>query len=469
MLEAVTTAAPAMPLAARAGPADQEMMAILPPQPKTIRDTGLDRQLVLALLVKAIHQAGIAHLPILAGKLRLSISVLREAFEILTAEQMAEIAMRGETDIDIQYRLTDRGKALAAECLAQSRYVGPAPVTLDAFRATLLRDAERNAVAGRITPGELAAALADDGIDAGVRERLGAALHSGRALLLYGPSGSGKTWLARKLGRLLQGVVAVPSAILIEQQIVQFYDPQVHQKPRPVQGRQFEERNCDTRWRICQRPIVQVGTELTRAMLDLRYDAGSGTYRAPPHCKASGGVLLIDDFGRQQIAAAEVLNRFIGPLDNGTDLLTIEGGHTEAVPFPVTLVFATNLAPQQLLDEPLLRRVGYKIQVGGLSEASYRALLRRQCLTLQVAYDEGAADYLVARLHAAGARPLLPSYPRELLSRIADFASFAGTAPCLTIPALEQAWSSMFACAAPAPSPVPASIHRPDLLVGDRS
>jgi hypothetical protein len=180
-------------------------------------------------------------------------------------------------------------------------------------------------------------------------------------------------------------------------------------------------------------------------------------------------VFVVDDFGRQQIPAAEVLNRFVGPLDNGGDLLTLQGGHTEAVPFPVTLVFATNLAPQQLLDEPLLRRIGYKIHLGGLSEASYRALWRRQCLTLRVAYDEGAVNHLVTRLHAGEARPLLPSYPRELLSRIVDFASFAGTAPCLTIPALEQAWSSMLACAAPAPFPVPAPTPGPAPFVGDRS
>ena len=458
MLEAVSTVAPAGPFAGRRGPAEQEeVVPILPQQPKTIRDTGLDRQMILALLVKAIHQAGIAHLPILASKLRLSISVLREAFDILAAEQMAEIARRGETDIDVQYRLTDRGKAFAAECFAQCRYVGAAPVTLDSFRAVLLRDAQRNAGLGGITRTELATMLADDGLDATMREQLGAALHSGRPLLLYGPTGSGKSSLARKLGRMLPGAVAVPSAIVIGQQIVQFDDPLVHQKPLAVQARQYEERNCDMRWRICQRPVVHVGTELTRDMLDLRYDASSGTYQAPPHFKASGGLLIVDDLGRQQLPAAEVLNRFVGPLDSGIDLLTMQGGHTETVPFPVTLLFATNLVPSQLLDEPLLRRLSYKIHVGGMGEAGYRSLMRRQCLTLGIDHDEAAVDYLVACLHAGSRRALLASYPGELLGRIVDFANFAGTVPRLTIPALEQAWISLFACAGPA-SPAAASL-----------
>jgi energy-coupling factor transporter ATP-binding protein EcfA2 len=455
MLEAVSTVAPAGPFAGRRAPAEQEeLVPILPQQPKTIWDTGLDRQMVLALLVKAIHHAGIGHLPILASKLRLSISVLREAFDILAAEQMAEIAKRGETDIDVQYRLTERGKAFAADCFAQCGYVGAAPVTLDAFRAVLVRDAQRNAGLGCITRADLATVLAEDGIDAGLRDQLGAALHSGRPLLLYGPSGAGKSWLARKLGRLLPGAVAVPSAILIGQRIVQFDDPLVHQKPMVVQARQYEERNCDMRWRICQRPVVSVGAELTRDMLDLRYDASSGTYHAPPHFKASGGLFIVDDLGRQQVSAAEVLNRFAGPLDSGTDRLAMQGGHAETVPFPVMLLFATNLVPAQLLDESLLRRLSYKIHVGAMGEASYRALMRRQCVTLGIAHDESAVDYLVACLHAQSRRALLPSYPGELLSRIVDFANFAGTEPRLTVPALEQAWVSLFACADPASPPV---------------
>jgi hypothetical protein len=212
---------------------------------------------------------------------------------------------------------------------------------------------------------------------------------------------------------------------------------------------------------------VQVGAELSREMLDLRYDARHGVYLAPPHFQASGGLLLIDDHGRQRIGAAELLNRFTAPLDTGCDLLTTDGGHTETVPFGATLVFATNLAPQEVLDEPMLRRIGYKIHLGPLSESSYRALLRLQCGLLGVPYDEDAADYLLQRLHAPAGRPLLASYPRELLGRVADFASFAGTAPRLTVPALEQAWASMFACCA-APATIPAAPAHGAALSGER-
>jgi energy-coupling factor transporter ATP-binding protein EcfA2 len=464
MLQAANQGAAAAPFARRAP--EQDMQSILPPPPKTIQDTGLERQLVLALLAKAIHQAGIAHLGRLAARLRLSISVLREAFELLAGEHLVEIAGRGDTEIDIQYRLTERGKQFAATCLAECRYVGAAPVTLDAFRDGLAADAARNGQASGITPTELAAVLADEGFDNALREQLGAALHSGRAILLHGASGSGKSALARKLALLLQGVVAVPDAIVVGQQIIEFHDPRIHL--RPAAGRQYEERrNCDARWRVCQRPLVLAGAELTRAMLEPRFDAAAGVYRAPPHLKASGGLFVIDDLGRQQVPAAELLNRFIGALDSGADLLTLEGGHAETVPFAVTLVLATSHAPQQLLDEPLLRRIGYKIELGALGVAAYRALLRRQCAALRVPFDEDAADHLLARLHASSGRPLLASYPRALLERVCDHASFAGRAPRLSVATLEQAWNSVFACTAPPSAPAPA-LSRSAVLSGER-
>ncbi|MFP5391713.1 MAG: hypothetical protein ACLGI6_09225 [Gammaproteobacteria bacterium] len=183
-------------------------------------------------------------------------------------------------------------------------------------------------------------------------------------------------------------------------------------------------------------------------------------YQAPPHLLANNGILLIDDFGRQRVPASELLNRFTGPLDSGTDYLTMEGGQQLSVPFDVTLLFASNIAPHLLLDEASMRRVGYKIEVGALDEPSYRSLFRRQCRAAGFAPDDEVLDHLLARLHRPACRPLLACYPAELLGRILDFASFAGTAPRLSVPALEQAWVSMFAgtssgTPAPAHTPVP--------------
>jgi hypothetical protein len=459
MFEAASLAVAQPPLSVRPAPQDGEVEAIVPQQPGNLLDTGLERPLVLALLAKTIARLGKAHLPVLGGKLRLSMSVLREALALMLEAQLVEVARRGDSDIDIEYQLTGPGQAFAAAALAQCSYVGPAPVTLEAFRAAILRDAQRHAANTPVGEAELAAALCDgpgdDIVDAGVRAQLGAALHSGRAMLLFGAPGSGKTMLANKFGRLLQGVVAVPYAILIDHQIVRFHDPAIHRAPPPPQARQYDERRSDTRWMICQRPVVHVGAELTREMLDCRFDSAAGTYHAPAHLQASGGLLIVDDLGRQRCAASEVLNRLLRPLEHGCDVLHLQGGHSEAIPFALTAVFATSCVPGSLMDAALLRRIAYKIALGPLPAASYLALLRRQCNLLQVTYDEAAANHLVQRLHVLSSQPMLASIPRELVSRIVDAAAFARIAPRLSVASIEQAWQSLFACCPPT-SPAPA-------------
>jgi hypothetical protein len=434
-------------------PSGPEPAALLPRAARNVRDTGLEPRFVTELVVKAIHANGRILLSALAEQLRLSISVLREVLTGLIAEQQVESIWCGDSDIDVQYQLTGIGQRAAAEYLAQSRYVGPAPVTLAAYRSVVEHQSLRRLHGERITPGQLAAGLAEDGLDPAVQDLIGAALHSHRALLLYGQSGSGKTTLANKLGRLLGGAVLVPYALLVGRAIVRLHDPQLHlaAPPQALRGND-ERRSWDPRWTLCRRPLVHVGADLTRDMLDLRHDAANGVYHAPPHLLANNGMLVVDDVGRQRIPAGDLLNRWIGPLDHGTDQLTVQGGHSETVPFDPILAFVTNLVPNAVFDDAVLRRIGYKIALGPLSEPSYRGLVRRQCLQRQVECDEQAIEHLLQRLHRGGGQPLLASYPQALLDRIIDFASFAGRTPRLNIASLDQAWSSMFAACQTTPA-----------------
>lgn len=442
----------AYPLHCQAAPSAPDL---LPRQPKSVRETGLELALIVELLAKAMFNAGKSSLGVLTGRLRLPINVLHEALACMVAEQLAEVAWRGESDVDLQYQLTGAGRQRACAWLERCAYAGAAPVTLDAYRAMVGRQSWRGPEGQRVGLDDIAAVFADDHLEAHVLGVLGAAMHSGRSLLLYGPPGGGKSTLARKLGRLLQGVVAVPHALLVGQEIIALYDPALHLAPTPpyaYQARQvLERRGSDLRWVLCQRPLVQVGAELSEDMLDLRFDPVKGCYHAPPHLQANHGLFIVDDLGRQRMAAPALLNRFMQPLEQRVDRLALRGGHQFSVPFEALPVFVTNCAPPALLDDAFLRRIGYQVHVGPLSAAAYARLVRQQCRALQIGCDEAALRYLLDELHGAGGRALLAGYPAELLGRIVDFAGCAGQPPCLTQSALEQAWHSMFGGYGPAP------------------
>ena len=60
---------------------DAEPEALLPPQPKSVRDSGLPQQLIVELIAKVLYVGGKSHLPVLTTKLHLSINVLREVLD----------------------------------------------------------------------------------------------------------------------------------------------------------------------------------------------------------------------------------------------------------------------------------------------------------------------------------------------------------------------------------------------------
>jgi predicted ATPase with chaperone activity len=421
--------------------------AQLPTAPKTIEETGLPLLFLVELAAKVLFLRGRSKLTELAQHLRLGATVVESLLTFMRTERVCEVARRGETDGDVHYNLTDQGRTRAAEFLQRSQYAGAAPVSLRAYTEQV----RSQSIGGmRVTLRDVEHAFGGLVVRAELREQLGAAMNSGRAMFLYGPAGSGKTFLAEQLLRLLNGHVAVPHAICVDNEVIQLFDPLVHESVEPA-GRPhdalYRQRQTDTRWVLCRRPVSLTGGELTLDMLNLYFDETTRFYQAPPHVKANNGLFIIDDLGRQQVSPQQLMNRWIVPMDRGHDYQALHNGYKFAIPFDVILVFSTNLMPKEVADEAFLRRLGYKIHVGPLDENDYRRVFRDVCEQNGVAYSEDALEYLLREHHARDARPLLACYPRDIVRQIRDFAAYRDEPPELTSKALDWAWQNYFATA----------------------
>lgn len=414
---------------------------VLPAAPRSMADTGLDVTILGELATRLLLQRGRMRVDRAAEVLCLPISVSSEVLEILRAQRLVQVAGHGGVGSEVEYELTEAGRSFARDALDRCQYVGPAPVSLAAYQEMVARHSVRQQC---LDAASVRAAFADVVVDPDVLDQMGAAMNSGRAVLVYGPAGSGKTFLAERLAALLPGEVLVPYAISVGGEIIQIFDPLIHHPLDAVRGSGLIRRDEDTRWQRCRRPVVIAGGELTLPMLDLQFDPAARFYQAPPHVKANGGLFVVDDLGRQLVSPRELMNRWIVPLDRSRDHLSLHSGFRFVVPFDLAVIFSTNLQPDDLADEAFLRRFGYKVHLGPMPRADYRRIFEQACEQSGVVFDGTAFDWLLAERHEPQERPLLACYPRDLVGRIRDFARYEGAAPVASRAALDRAWWTYF-------------------------
>ena len=383
--------------------------AATPPVPKTLHDTGLNPDQIEQLLVKTLY-VGEATGLIIADRMRLPFTILEPIIERLRAERQMEVrGAGGAVAASYRYGLTDLGRDRAQQYFSISRYVGPAPVPLDTYVAAMN---ELQAGRGHLDHDRLAKGFSHLIVRDEVLEQLGPAVNAGKAVFLYGPPGNGKTVLAEGMGRSLGGDMYIPHAIDVDGHTITLYDPIAHEA---IDGDESEPASVivttqrDRRWMHVRRPVVMVGGELTLDMLDLTFNPIAKFYEAPIHMKANGGVFLVDDFGRQRIRPEELLNRWIVPLENRIDYLTLHTGKKFQVPFDVLVVFATNLNPESLADEAFLRRIPYKIPVTDPSIEEFTKIFELNCRRRKLRFHQ-----VMALCRYRGVEPAIT---RELLDK----------------------------------------------------
>ncbi|MEO4046573.1 AAA family ATPase [Pseudomonas sp. CAU 1711] len=422
-------------------PSEREAVQKLAPQPKSIVDTGLNENFLGDLLCKHLHDAGVLDMPRLVERLALTGAVVDEVLQFLRKQGRVEVLGQGGGQV-LRYGLTERGRVAARDALERSGYLGAAPFPVSGYRSLIKVQTIHH---GNVTARDMRSAFTGVVLGDDMLDQLGVAMNSGRAIMIYGPAGTGKTFISSKLIRLFAEAIWVPHAIVINDSVIEVYDPQVHQiLEDPKENPLMLDEGIDRRLLCCRRPIVITGGELTMEQLDVRYDPYSRQYQAPLQLKASNGMFIIDDMGRQRMAPAQLLNRWIVPMEEKRDFLSLGGGRHCELPFDLILVFSTNLNPLELADEAFLRRIGYKLHFDYLKPDAYERIWRQECERLGVAFDPVLLRYVLQGLYEAEGMPLVPCHPRDLLGMALDRQRYLDSSGPLSPRELEWAWRNYF-------------------------
>jgi len=423
-------------------PADQQDFA--PPVPGTIEDTGLASSVIEQLVLKLLYSRGDMLGRDLSQALGLKFSLVEEFIEQLKQKHAIgvkkSLGMGTSTSL---LSLTETGRTQARECLESNQYVGPAPVPLFQYTYVVRRQKRSN---GWLTPQALAEAYKRMVVTPRILSQVGPAVSSGNSFLIYGQPGNGKTFLAEALGNVDDSCIYIPQALECQGQIIQVFDPVYHQPVQDVEQVSVfaQEAQHDQRWIKTRRPFIVTGGELTLEMLDLSYNATSKVYDAPYQLKANNGIYLIDDFGRQQCSPADVLNRWIVPMERRVDYLKFHSGSKMTVPFETFLIFSTNLKPEQLGDEAFLRRIQYKMLLRSPGQEEFSTIFRRFCETHDLKSDDELVSRFVTKHYKTSGKPFRRCHPRDVLSHAIDLINFEKLPFELTEDLLDRAFESCF-------------------------
>jgi predicted ATPase with chaperone activity len=411
--------------------------ALVPPCVHSVADTGLDVSFLGDLILKIVYFRGTISGGEIANALHLPFAgVVDAVVESAKATQYLEVqGGSGLLNNTYRYALSSKGHLKVKELLERSTYAGACPVTLDDYTYLVSKQRTRDAKVTRAIVEERFRQMV---LAPRVLEQLGPAINSGESIFVFGAPGNGKTSIAEIATSCLGGDVYIPYAIYIEGEIIRVFDDSLHlPAEEDVSG-------VDQRWVRCKRPTVIAGGELTLSALDLTYSKESKTYEAPLQMKANCGMLLIDDFGRQQCSPAALLNRWIVPLEKHFDYLNLVTGIKIRVPFEELIIFSTNLSPKDLVDDAFLRRLQYKIEVLPPTLPQFKEIFRRVAQGKGLGWDDAAFEHLMSEHYVKADREPQACHPRDLINHMLSISRYYDVPARMSQPMIDHAVRSYF-------------------------
>jgi len=408
-----------------------------PVMPTSIAELGISIGFLGDLVLKAMALEPNAAASEVAARLHLSQMITDTILQKLTRDKFVEI--KGLVGAhNHRYAMLERGWAEVARITLGNSYVGPAPVSLDAYTERMTKQIQARPPSAR---SDLDSAMGDLVLNDGVKHVLGLVASSGRSLFLSGPSGNGKTAIARSLVNAIDGDLWIPYAIEVDGQTIRLFDQHIHQACK------MEDSNYDRRWVKIKPPLVVVGGELTIESMELTNSSAHRYYEAPFQLKSNGGVLVVDDLGRQRCSPEALLNRWIIPLENRIDYLTLNTGKKIQVPFEQVIVFATNLTVSDLADEAFLRRMGYRIHVMAPSPQTYADIFIRYARRHGLTVEPSILPHLEIRYGKENREPKACE-PRDLIDRAIEVCRYNREKLRLSREVIDIAWDGYFGAVA---------------------
>lgn len=349
-------------------------------EPKKMEDIDLSTDFVKNLILKIINTYGTIKVQQLQEIIGLHLDILEECLKPMENDNLISQTGGGFLFASVDYTIRKQGQKKAAKLLKDNPYVGIAPVTYDEYFKIM-----QVQLKGRY-PLDIPSVVVEKAFNDVVgmqypKKVLTESAIGGKGFFIYGPPGTGKTFLTSKMSNILPPLL-MPRYIEFSGSVIQLFDPDFH-KMRPEQPN-------DTRWVKIYAPFVFTGSELSTQKMETLYNPNKGVFETSPIIKANGGVLLLDDLGRQKEDPNVLLNRMIVPLENKQDVVYIKGVpvivHTHFIP-----ALSTNLEIT-IIDEAHLRRAPLHVFLEEPSSNEIVEVFQRNLNALGEKYQEDVLE-----------------------------------------------------------------------------
>ncbi|MHA6346307.1 P-loop NTPase family protein [Roseivivax sp. CAU 1761] len=425
---------------------NMQTAVVAPPPPKRLEDMQLPVVMMRDIVLKTMFRKSTGTVSALARAICLPVPVTQELVDMARSQRLVEAmgTLSAGAGSEMTYQLTDSGKARALDALSQSEYYGAMPVPLAAYREQIARQSIRNV---QITRDQLTRAMGHLVLPPALLDHLGPAVSSGRSILMYGPPGNGKSSISNGVRDAIGDRIYVPRALEYAGQVITVYDPIVHAaaSEEAEDTTSLRRRTLyDSRYVLCQRPTVITGGELSLDMLDLVYNPTARTYQAPLQLKATGGIFIVDDLGRQAEPPQKLVNRWIVPLEESKDILALQSGEKFEVPFDTLVIFSTNFHPNEIFDQAALRRIFFKIKIDGPDQENFLKIFALVARKKGLQLCERSLVYLLKSKYPAIGNVFANYHPVFLIDQMIAVCNFEGAPYKMTPELVDRAWANMF-------------------------